>query len=96
MLCWGTVLVKEEPAKLMSLRRVITLLELNCQTCPLPLSNRLVTLMMATAAAVSCLLITKMVSTPSDERNEAKVETPSGFGPVALTLVSPKPEPLPS
>ena len=36
------------------------------------------------------------VSAPSDERTAAKVETLSGFGPVALTLVSPKVDLLPS
>ena len=48
------------------------------------------------APDANCLLITSTVSAASGERTAANVETLSGFGPAALTLVSPKPDLLPS
>src|SRR5689334_3209411 len=42
------------------------------------------------------LLTTMTVRAPSDARTDAKASTWSGLATEALTLVSPKPEPLPS
>src|SRR5262245_60328164 len=96
MLCGGTVLLTLLPVKLKSLRCVIALDEVSCQRCATPLERKLVRLMVADALAVSCLLISMTVSAPSLERAAAKQATLSGFGTVAETLVSPKPDLLPS
>ena len=72
------------------------LAEVSCHTWLVPAGRKLVRLMVAIALAVSCLLITISVSAPSEVRVAPKVETVSGFGPLALILVSPKVELLPS
>src|SRR6266404_3661653 len=92
MLWAGTVLLKPFPAKLRSLRRVTEFAEVSCHRCATPEDRKLVRLTVADALAVSCLLISIVVSAPSPERTAAKQATLSGFGPVAETLVSPKPD----
>ena len=68
----------------------------NCHTCAVPMFGKFVTLIVTAAFVVACLLITITVKAPSLDRVAAKVETLSGFGPIAATLVSPKPDLFPS
>src|ERR1039458_8432901 len=91
MLWAGRLLVMVDPVKLRSLSRTMVLAAVSCQTWAEPAWVKLVRLIVGRAPAVSCLLITMMVRAPSEERSAAKMETLSGFGPVALTLISPKP-----
>src|SRR6185295_5640736 len=97
MLLDGTVFVNAIFEKLMSLRCVMLAtvwsageVDFNCHTCAVPRFGKLVRLIATAALVVACLLSTITVSAPSPARTAAKVDTRSGFGPVAETLVSPK------
>src|SRR5258705_6541183 len=90
MLCAGSVLLKLFPRKLTGLGCVMALAEVSCHTWAVPLERKFERFIVTVAVAVGCLLISIAVSAPSDDRKAAKVETLSGLGPVADTLVSPK------
>src|SRR6516162_3947559 len=90
MLWGGTVLLKVFPVNAKSLSRVIVFALVSCQTCAVFAGRKFVKFNSTGVVLVNCLLITIAVSAPSLERSAANAETLSGFGTVALTLVSPK------
>lgn len=94
-LCAGTVVVIALPTTLASARRTIWFDEVNCQACDvlLPLKLAILTL---TCVPVVALLTTITVKALSVERTAANDERLSGFGTVAETPMSPKPEFCPS
>ena len=95
-LCPGTDVEKLEPAGATSASRAMALEEESCQTCALPAAWKFETLTVIGVVPVRYLLTTITVKAPSEERTAAKLETLSGFGPPAETLVSPNVDLLPS
>ena len=96
ILCAGKELEIELPERATLLRWLITFAEVSCHTSALLPGRKLARLIVAEIGAASCLLITMTVIAPSLERIAAKVETLSGLGPEAETLVSPKVDLAPS
>src|SRR5437773_4518738 len=95
-LCGGTVATKLDPPKLKSARRVIEFDDVSCHACAAPLAAKLAKFSVIGVAPERTLLTTITVSAPSLERCAANTESASGSGALAATLVSPKPDRLPS
>jgi len=96
MLWAGTVALKLLPLTAISDSFEMVFAEVNCQTLATPEFVKLARFAVVVALAPNCLLITRIVSAPSDERRAAYADTLSGLGTMAVTLVSPKPDLAPS
>ena len=91
-LCAGTVVLKLDPVKAASARRVMAFAEVSCQARATPVAEKLARLRVTGVVPESTLLTTITVIAPSLERCAAKAERASGLGTLAVTLVSPKVE----
>jgi Outer membrane protein transport protein (OMPP1/FadL/TodX) len=96
MLCGDSVRAILEAVIVTSAARVIAFADVNCHTCAVPRSAKWATLIVASVVPESTLLTTMIVNDPSVERCAAKAASEFGSGTVAVTLVSPNAERLPS
>src|SRR3954467_15382731 len=97
MLCGGRLTPSVEPDKATSATRVIAFVAVSCQACAGPAPRtKLAMVICAGAVTDAALLIAMIVRAPSRDRTAANAATLSGSGAAAVTLVSPKLEPLPS
>ena len=97
MLCAGTIVLSMLPDTVTSLRRLMVLVDVSCQTWAVPAITKFARFTVSAELVCNCLLITITVNAPSEERMAAKEETRSTFVETpSETLVSPKVDLLPS
>jgi len=90
MLCEGTDWLNAAPLTGASASRCIEFVERSCHTWAEAALLKLARLTVTGVLPERALLMTMIVSAPSDVRRAANEDRTSGFGPLALTLRSPK------